>query len=100
MAEQRRETVGAGCCDPLPHALNMALPELATAAADLLQWLDVTGTTQVLEHVGGCLCAGGQPTSGAAVPVALQVDCKPCYQKTEPAPHADLPGMLQTSESM
>ncbi|WIA40444.1 hypothetical protein OEZ86_013801 [Tetradesmus obliquus] len=52
----------------------MALPELATAAADLLQWLDVTGTTQVLEHVGGCLCAGGQPTSGAAVPVALQVD--------------------------
>jgi hypothetical protein len=52
-----------------------ALPDPATAAADLLQWLDATGTTQVMEHVGGSLCAGGQPLSGAAVPVALQVGC-------------------------
>jgi hypothetical protein len=71
----RQQNASSGCSEQLLIAMQQmaAPPDFATAAADLLQWLDKTGTTQIMEHVGGCLCAGNLPTSGAAVPVALQV---------------------------
>jgi hypothetical protein len=70
-----QQKASSGCSEQLLMAMQQmaAPPDLATAAADLLQWLDETGTTQVMEHVGGCLCAGNLPTSGAAVPVALRL---------------------------